>query len=85
MRTALKKIVCVVVLSFMMTISAKAQIFLDNEEMFRDQSVWLSALVDTLNQVREEVEESYAPIDGGVLIFGLLGGAYLLNKKRKEE
>ena len=67
----------------------QAQIFLDDESMWANNRPgidpsdlpnipWLGITID-------QYQEFYAPLGDGVFALGLLGGAYLLNKKRKEK
>ena len=73
-----------VVLLFLSTAPAHAQIFLDDESMENSRVNGLSGslpIVPTLDVTYDQ----YAPLGGEVLALGLLGGAYLLGKKRKEK
>lgn len=67
------------------TPKAQAQIFLDDADMtgfirLNDDAPdlpiipWLDVTTD-----------QYVPTSGGIMLLGLLGGAYLLGKKRKQE
>lgn len=65
--------------------TANAQVFLDDEEM--NQSVRSRSddpelpIIPELNVTYDQ----YAPLGEGIVVLGLLGGAYLLGKKRREE
>jgi hypothetical protein len=65
--------------------TANAQVFLDDEEM--NQSVRSRSddpelpIIPELNVTYDQ----YAPMGSGIVALGLLGGAYLLGKKRREE
>ena len=66
--------------------TAQAQVFLDDEDM--SQSLRADRTNDPDLPVIPELNvtfDQYAPLGGEVLLLGLLGGAYLLGKKRKEE
>ena len=65
--------------------TTKAQIFLDDEEMIQNfrldlTETWLPVVPEL-----GETYDQYVPMGGEVLVLGLLGGAYLLGKKRKKE
>ena len=68
---------------------AKAQVFID-EDMENNQRSGtggsdmpnIPQLGITLDQYQDD---DYTPLGGEVLALGLLGGAYLLGKKRKEQ
>ena len=66
--------------------TANAQVFLDDEDM--SQSLRADRTNDPDLPVIPELNvtfDQYAPLGGEVMLLGLLGGAYLLGKKRKEE
>jgi len=64
-----------------------AQIFLDDKAL--SQRGWLGQMDERGNIIpfheMEFDEAGYVPTGGGILLLGLLGGAYLIGKKRKEE
>ena len=63
--------------------NANAQVFLDDEDM--SNSLRADATSDPDLPVIPELNvtyDQYAPLGGEVLVLGLLGGAYLLGKKR---
>ena len=68
------------------SLPAKAQVFIADEEEFMNSS----------RNARDESQlpfipelgvtnDQYAPVGSGVALLGLLGGAYLIAKKRREE
>ena len=65
--------------------TAHAQIFLDDESL--SQRGWLGEMDELGNIVPfHEVDwdqANYATLGGGSLLLGILGGAFLINKKRK--
>ena len=84
----MKKLILVATAALLMAASlpAKAQIFIADEEEFANSS----------RNVRDESQlpfipelgvtnDQYAPVGSGIALFGLLGGAYLIAKKRREE
>ncbi|MBQ8957737.1 MAG: hypothetical protein IJ057_04465 [Bacteroidales bacterium] len=64
--------------------SGKAQIFLTDEDMIN--SVRVESQQDELPIIAQldVTTDQYAPIGGGIVVLGTLGGAYLVGKKRKE-
>ena len=84
----MKKTLLIVATALFMAASlpAKAQIFIADEEEFANSS----------RNVRDEsslpfipelgvTNDQYAPVGSGIALLGLLGGAYLIAKKRREE
>ena len=64
---------------------AKAQVFLDDEEMSKSlRSTSEESDLPTIPQLNVTYDQ-YAPMGEGIVVLGLLGGAYLLGKKRKDE
>ena len=67
--------------------AAMAQIFLDDESL--TNRGWLGDMDELGNIIPfHEVEwdqANYAPTGGGILLLTVLGGAYLLGKRRKED
>lgn len=85
-KSNVKKVVCVVALTLLMAAPAKATIYLDDEDMSESWATWLNTM-DTLNPLRDINGEkaTFAPIGNGILLATLLGGFYLVNKRKKEE
>ena len=85
-RSIARKALCVVALSLVMAMPAKAQIYLDDEDMGENRATWLDGVgnIIPLHEVDWD-QAAYAPLGNGILLVGLLGGAYLLNRKRKQE
>lgn len=67
--------------------SAKAQIFIIDEHEFNDSKRIRYDDGGTLPLPPEldVTYDQYAPLGGEMLLLGLLGGAYLLGKRRKRE
>ena len=64
--------------------TAKAQIFLDDEEASQSLRAGSNETgLPNIPQLNLTIDQ-YAPLGGEVLVLGLLGGAYLLGKKRKD-
>ena len=85
-RSIVRKALSVVALSLVMAMPAKAQIYLDDEDMAENRATWLDGVgnIIPLHEVDWD-QAAYAPIGDGILLIGLLGGAYLLNRKLKQE
>lgn len=82
-----KRLLSLMVVTLLTVGSASAQIFLDDETL--TNRGWLGDMDDIGNIVPfHEVEwdqASYVPMGSGVMLLTVLGGAYLLGKKRREE
>ena len=82
-----KKLIALMVAVLMTTGTAMAQIFLDDESL--TNRGWLGDLDELGNIIPfHEVEwdqANYTPTGGGIMMLAVLGGAYLLGKRRKEE
>ena len=85
-KSIVRKALSVVALSLVMAMPAKAQIYLDDEDMGENRATWLDGVgnIIPLHEVDWD-QAAFAPIGDGILLIGLLGGAYLLNRKRKQE
>lgn len=85
-RSIVRKALSVVALSLVMAMPAKAQIYLDDEDMGENRATWLDGVgnIIPLHEVDWD-QAAFAPIGDGILLIGLLGGAYLINRKRKQE
>ena len=68
------------------SLPAKAQVFiLDEEEYYNSKR---NAIEEGQMPFIPELgvtNDQYAPVGGGIALLGLLGGAYLIAKKRREE
>ena len=87
-----KTIILTVIMTAMLLLAVpvRAQIFImDEEEGVGRRGATGGELpnIPGLNEGYDQFEddETYAPLGGGVLILGCLGGAYLRGKRRKEE
>ena len=83
----MKKAIMIVAVALLMVANlneAKAQVFIADEEEFMNSN----------RNVRDESElpfipelgvtnDQYAPMGSGIAVLGLLGGAYLLGKRKK--
>lgn len=81
MEKIMRNIVLLLLLS--LSLVSKAQIFIDDEieGTLRNGQSSSSLLVPIQGQ---QSDQQYAPLGEGVLLLGCLGGAYLLNKRRKK-
>jgi hypothetical protein len=82
----MKKAACLLALAMTVAMPAKAQIYLDDEDMGENRATWLDGVgnIIPLHEVDWD-QAAYAPLGNGILLVGLLGGAYLVNRKRKQE
>lgn len=87
----MKKIVLTAVASLMLVFSAKAQVFvLEEDGNNRDGGKPIEFIVpdhfENDDQTPgEEEEPPYTPLGSGVIVLAGLGGAYLLAKKKNRE
>ena len=87
MKRAMNKRVLTLAIAMLLAApAAMAQIFLDDESL--TNRGWLGDMDELGNIIPfHEVEwdqANYAPTGGGILLLTVLGGAYLLGKKRKD-
>ena len=86
-RRAMNKRVLTLAIAMLLAAPAMAQIFLDDESL--TNRGWLGDMDELGNIIPfHEVEwdqANYAPAGGGILLLTVLGGAYLLGKRRKED
>ena len=82
-----KRLIALMVAVLMTTGTAMAQIFLDDESL--TNRGWLGDMDELGNIIPfHEVEwdqANFTPTGGGILMLTVLGGAYLLGKRRREE
>ena len=82
-----KKLAALTVALLLAATPAMAQIFLDDESL--TNRGWLGDMDELGNIIPfHEVDwdqANFAPTGGGIMMLGLLGGAYLLGKRRKEK
>ena len=82
-----KKLIALMVAILMTSGTAMAQIFLDDESL--TNRGWLGDMDELGNIIPfHEVEwdqANYVPTGGGIMLLTVLGGAYLLGKRRKED
>ena len=82
-----KSLLAIALMTLLTAGPVTAQIFLDDESL--SQRGWLGTMDELGNIIPfHEVDwdqANYAPTGGGILLLGLLGGTYLVGKKRKEE
>jgi len=86
-KTMRKSLLAIVLMTLLTAGPLTAQIFLDDESL--SQRGWLGEIDELGNIIPfHEVDwdqGNYLPTGGGILLLGLLGGAYLVGKKRTEE
>ena len=76
-----------VMLLLFLAVPAKAQIFVDEETREYTMRVNIASPTDQkpIKPILGATKDQYAPLGGEVLVLGLLGGAYLLGKKRENK
>ena len=86
-----KSIIVTTLLAAVMLLSvpSRAQVFImeDDEGSSRASTNGNLPGIPTLDVGYDQYDDSdtpYAPLGGGILVLGCLGGAYLLGKRRKE-
>lgn len=80
-----KSIIIIATLMLMLGGNAKAQIFIMNEEEYTNERV--KGQVGgglPIVPIQDVTTDQYAPLGGGTLLLGLLGGAYLLGQRRRK-
>ena len=86
-RRAMNKRALTLAMAMLLAAPAMAQIFLDDESL--TNRGWLGDMDELGNIIPfHEVEwdqANYTPAGGGILLLTVLGGAYLLGKRRKED
>lgn len=76
----MRRIAGAIVLLFLLVIPAKSQVFLDEQTRENTQYNITPKKARTLDR-----GTGYAPLGGGILVLGLLGGAYLIGKNKKNK
>ena len=80
-----KSIIIITTLLLMLSGMAKAQIFIMSDEEYSNERV--KGQVGgglPFVPVQDVTTDQYAPLGGGTLLLGLLGGAYLLGQRRRK-
>lgn len=73
----------IILMLFALTISANAQIFLTEDDYnSRTVSSELGFDVPAIPQL-DSTDDQYSPVGDGILLLGVLGGAYLLGKRKR--
>ena len=79
-----KSIIIIATLLLMLGGMAKAQVFImPDEEYSNGRTPSVGGGLPTV-PIQDVTTDQYAPLGGGVFMLGLLGGAYLLGKRRKK-
>ena len=80
-----KSIIIIATLMLMLGGSSKAQIFIMTDEEYSNERV--KGQVGgglPIVPIQDITTDQYAPLGGGTLLLGLLGGAYLLGQRRRK-
>ena len=79
-----KRLLAILMVTFLSVVPATAQIFLDDESLTnRCGEIDEMGNIVPFHEVERDQANQFAPIGGGVFLLTALGGAYLLNKRRK--
>lgn len=80
-----KRVFAILMMTMLSVVPATAQIFLDDESLTnRCGEMDEMGNIVPFHEVEWDQAEAFAPIGSGVLLLTVLGGAYLLGKRRKE-
>lgn len=83
----MKKIFVTLAMAMLLSVPASAQIFLDDEDMNKrgsgDGNMEIGNIIPQHGV--EWDQANYTPVGEGILLLSVLGGAYLIGKKRKEQ
>ena len=87
MKKMMKRMAMMIVMALMLaSTSLNAQIYiLDEEFEGHDRNVYEDVDWGTFVPVQGQELDQFTPLGDGVLALGLLGGAYLLAKRKKKE
>ena len=87
-RNILIKTHLLLVVMLLMALPMRSQVFMTQEDLNKDRSQkWEDAGLVVPIHERDfgEEEEDYVPMGSGLAMLAILGGAYLLGKKRNEK
>ena len=87
-RNILIKTHLLLVIMLLMALPMRSQVFMTQEDLNKDRSQkWEDAglVVPIHERDFDEEEEDYVPMGSGLTMLAVLGGAYLLGKKRNEK
>lgn len=83
----MKKIFATLAMALLLAVPASAQIFIDDEDMNNrgngDGNMDIGNLIPQHGV--EWDQANFTPIGEGILLLSVLGGAYLIGKKRKKD
>lgn len=87
MKKRIASTMAILVLSLGISMTANAQIFLDDDDPnLRGAGDGDMEIGNIIPQHGVEWDQAnYAPLGGGIVLLSVLGGAYLLGKRRKEQ
>lgn len=80
----MKRKILILILGLMMAVSAKAQIFLEEDANSNRSTYGSSEDIGVMPSHGVEFDQTnYVPLGSGVILLTALGGTYLLKKERK--
>ena len=81
-----KKIITLTMLLLIAVANMNAQVFIMSDEEYNNERLPEPGSCDLPSvPILDITYDQYAPLGGGVFMLGLLGGAYLLDKRKKDE
>lgn len=79
----MKKIIAILILAMVLAVSARAQIFLEDGSTSNRTSPSSEDIGVIPYHGVENDQAGYVPTGSGIALLAALGGAYLLNRKKK--
>ena len=83
----MKKSFILLVTMLMLALPMRSQVFLTQEDLDSEaRGQWEDiGLIIPIHEQDFDQAETYAPVGSGIAVLAVLGGAYLLGKKRKND
>ena len=84
----MKKVITIFIVALALALPVRAQVFMvEDDHNMRSETEDVLGIVPMNGQTLDQANdpEAFAPLGEGILLLTALGGAYLLNKKRKNK